>query len=113
LPVDREPNLAVLNDPPLAGIGVHPLRRFLSRRHRNVIAVQRLVVDNRLGPVGCAFVFGKKIGQFGMRLVRTRPAAGLDSFGRPDALLHRAGSTPAGATLRRLRCRRARLLRRK
>src|SRR5205814_4809447 len=112
-PIDREPNLAVLNDPPLARVGVHPLRRFLSRRHRDVIAVQRLIIDDRLGPVGGAFVLGEELGDLRMRLVRARPTAGLDGFRRPDPLLDGTGPSTAAAsssTLRYRRRRRASLL---
>ena len=48
--VNGETDLAGLHDPPLARVRVHPPRRLLARAHRDVVGVQRVVVDDRLRP---------------------------------------------------------------
>ena len=90
LAFDAEPDLAVLDDPPHPCIRVEAARRPGAWRHRDVVGMQRVVADDRLGPVLPALVLVEQLRQPPVRLVRRRPRGGLHGDRCPGERLARS-----------------------
>ena len=83
LAFDGEADLSVLDDPPLARVGVEAAGRFRAGSHGDVVGVKKRVADDSLGPVRLALVLRQELGEFPQRPVGRHPGGGLRGNGRP------------------------------
>ena len=80
LSVDRESDPAHPGSPTTAGASVLQPGRLPTWRHRDVVGVERVIVDHRLGPVLLPFALGEQIGQSWGLCGAVQPG-GTDAFG--------------------------------
>src|SRR6185436_17557580 len=89
LPLDREANLPILHNPERAIVLVESPRRLRAWRHRDVLAVEKIVVNDELRPALLTLMVREHLRKPGPRPVRWDEAIRFHWQRRPDVDLRR------------------------